>query len=155
MLIISLSYSLLVISTRGGSEDLSLLSVKEFMQDLKSARLAGVLSLKCFDEPCNKCAIYEDGKEIKKLDLLKHAPKIYDFDKNGHFDEIKQKKDYCFRLDLYKNGAFTRSFAEYDGEYYIFDAFAPTQKFTDLEAALKAYNPKDILPVEKEDFYAF
>jgi len=155
VLIISISYSLVSFKFGQKKSEITPLEIKQILKDLKTQRLAETLSLKCFGKNCQICKIYEKNKAIKEMQLFTQKPNFFAFDKNGHFEKLKQKKDYCFKLDLYKNNSTNAFFMEYKNNYYIFDSFAKTQKFSHLEEAIHAFDPKEILPRSQEEYYAF
>ncbi|MCV6606732.1 MAG: hypothetical protein OIF32_00845, partial [Campylobacterales bacterium] len=113
------------------------------------------IDIVCSGEDCKECKIYVDNQQIEKQpELFKKRPKVHRFDENGYLEEKKYKDEICFTYQIFSNNSSTNMFLEYDSKYYVFySSIKKTEEFNDYDEALKAYDPKDILPTENSHFY--
>ena len=133
------------------------MTLREDLLSLKEREFGDYLDVVCYGDFCKDCKIFIDNKEQEnKLELFTERPKVYTYDENGYFDEKRYPKNICFVYQLFPNKSGTNMFLEYKQEYYIFyPKIHKTKKFNDYGKALKEYDPKEFIPTENSQFYAF
>lgn len=159
VLIISIGYGLVVSNmTKPKLEaQTTLLTLQKTLQKIKNTSLASNVKVECKGDDCENCKIFIDTEEQEdEISLFTDKPKLFSFDKFGYLEEKNDNSGVCFSYNIYKNNSFDKMFLEHKEEFYIFYPFIKkTEKFTDFDEAKKMYDPKEILPTENNQYYAF
>lgn len=111
-----------------------------------------------------ECGVYVDDKRVEtvKVRLFETPPVVYRQDGYGQLREIEflpwrngdgVLKEVCFRFTKFKNGSSSHYILGYEDRFYLFDAYLrPTQTFSALSDAEKAFSRTDLLPDEERNY---
>ncbi len=138
-------------------ESLTLFNLKSYLLDLKKEAYAKTVRVECHKEACSSCKVLIDNKaREKEISLFTQMPTIYAFNNNGYFERQDRQDKSCFSYAVTKNNAGEKLFVEYKDEYYIFYPYIhDVKKFVHFEEAKMEYDPKEVIPTQKNQYYAF
>ena len=138
-------------------------TLRNLPQSLDATHPETVSELVCI-EPCERCFVYRDGKQIQQIDVdwFDESPVVYEKDKFGQFKEKHflpllgkndELLDTCFRYRRYNNKSGSEYIVQVANNYYVFDAYMyPVRVYEAFEDAASAVDDEALLPTMKNHY---
>lgn len=158
MFMIALLYGVVAVNVMDKDEEDPLRGLENLPAYLLQFWEKDTVRIRCSGMACETCRVEKDGEVLEDAapELFEKRPVVHRFDRKGYLEERRFPEPYCFDYSLFPNGSATQMLVEYDGRFYLFNAYMGMEKaqvFTFLEEAKNALDPATYLPKGWSEYY--
>ncbi|MCD6432796.1 MAG: hypothetical protein J7L21_02035 [Sulfurimonas sp.] len=126
------------------SSNLTLLTLKEYLQDIPHFKSVKILCL----NDCSECSFYVDGLKSRSVEgFLDRSVKVYSYESSYGFTEVEKEiffnvddveEDLCFSYSVDVNGVGDQVLVEFKDKYYDFSTyFSSTLLYNSMQEVIK------------------